>query len=288
MASLPTTIVAAPRARRRASLSALRRRDQAHRQRRSLRRIRMGPWATRETHSHRRSRTLSLQAPLCARPGACPRAGRMHVRARLPREARSRQVRRRDTHLPHREGDASRGNSDLAQHDERPGLARRRCLHAPLAGCSLTRCALDPHVQADETSFRTQTRSGDPSSGPSSPSSTRSTSSARRAAAKHGKKVLGGTTGSLTVDGYTGYNIVTEVEVARSNRLLVPRATLSLRRAPHAPPRRDKGSTSSSSSSWSSGRQCSGNIVGTAEHLALRQRRSAPTLARLRARGSTR
>ena len=71
---------------------------------------------------------------------------------------------------------------------------------------------VDPHVQADETSFRTQVR-------PErsfvwtflSQLHTVYVYSASRSGDTP-KEVLGGTTGTLTVDGYTGYNNVTDVD----------------------------------------------------------------------------
>ncbi len=89
-------------------------------------------------------------------------------------------------------------------------LAGTLCV--PLWEAALRELRVDPHVQADETSFRTQIRpersfvwtflSKEHTLYLYSPSRSGDTA----------KRVLEGTTGALTVDGYTGYNVVTDVE----------------------------------------------------------------------------
>lgn len=152
----------------------------------------------------------------------------------------------------------------------------------PLWQAARAEMRVDAHLQADETSFRTQTRIGrsfvwtflskvhtvyvfSPSRGGDT-----------------AKDVLGGTKGSLTIDGYTGYNVVTDVEGrdrtgcwSHARRYLfdaLPTASearegldiiLDLFMVERDAQRR--------------------NIVGTAEHLELRNKRCVPVLARLEA-----
>jgi transposase len=99
----------------------------------------------------------------------------------------------------------------------------------PLWNAALAEVRIDPHVQADETSFRTQVRpersfvwtflSEQHTVYVYSPSRSGDTP----------KTVLGGSTGTLTVDGYTGYNNVTDVDGRERCRVLEPRAPQALR-----------------------------------------------------------
>lgn len=89
-------------------------------------------------------------------------------------------------------------------------VAAKTC--QPLWQAALDEVRVDPHVQADETSFRVQSRlercfvwtflSGTHTVYVFSPSRSGDTP----------KQILGGTTGTLTIDGYTGYNAVTDVD----------------------------------------------------------------------------
>jgi transposase len=151
---------------------------------------------------------------------------------------------------------------------------------APLWSAMLVEVRTDPHVQADETSFRTQvrpersfvwtflsqhhtvyvfapTRGGDTA-----------------------KEVLGGTTGSLTVDGHTGYNVVTDVDGRERTGCWSHARRYLFEALPTAPEARagldiilDLFMVERSAKNR--------NIVGTAGHLALRRRRSTEILGRM-------
>lgn len=152
----------------------------------------------------------------------------------------------------------------------------------PLWQAALAEVRLDPHLQADETSFRTQvrkercfvwtflsslftvyvfspTRSGDTP-----------------------KQVLGGTSGALVVDGYTGYNHVTDVD-GRDRSGCWCHARRYLFDALGTAPEAREGLDFILDLFMVERKAKSGNIIGMPEHLALRQRRSKLILARLRA-----
>ncbi|MCC6528623.1 MAG: IS66 family transposase, partial [Polyangiaceae bacterium] len=89
-------------------------------------------------------------------------------------------------------------------------LAGKLCM--PLWKAALEEVRLDEHVQADETSFRTQ---GNPARSYVWTFLSKLHTVYVFAPSRSGETanmVLGGTTGRLTVDGHTGYNAVTEVE----------------------------------------------------------------------------
>lgn len=140
----------------------------------------------------------------------------------------------------------------------------------------------DAHVQADETSCRTQTRSArcfvwtflsrlhtayvfSPSRSGDTP-----------------KEILGGTTGSLTIDGYTGYNVVTDLEGRERTGCWSHARRYLFDALPTAPEARDGLDIILELFMIERDAKCM-NIVGTRDHLALRRKRSAPVLARLRA-----
>jgi transposase len=151
----------------------------------------------------------------------------------------------------------------------------------PLWQCAHDEVRNDPYVQADETSFRLQTRrervfvwtflSKLCTVYVFSP--TRSGNTA--------KDVLGGTKGVLTIDGYTGYNVVTDVEGRdRTGCMSHARRHLfdALAKVPEA---RDGLDIILELFMIERAAQTMG-IVGTAEHLALRKNESAPVIERLR------
>jgi transposase len=153
---------------------------------------------------------------------------------------------------------------------------------APLWQCARDEMRIDPHVQADETSVRTQTsttrafvwtflskvhtvyvfspsRSGDTA-----------------------KDVLGGTTGALTIDGYTGYNVVTDVEGRDRTGCWCHARRYLFDALPTAPEAREGLDMILDLFMVEREATCQ-NIVGTPEHLALRNGRSTLILAALAA-----
>jgi transposase len=151
----------------------------------------------------------------------------------------------------------------------------------PLWQCAHDLVRVDPNVQADETSFRLQTRIGRVfiwtflsqlcTVYVFSPSRSGDTA----------KAVLGGTTGSLTIDGYTGYNVVTDVD-GRERTGCWSHARRHLFDALSSAPEARDGLDIILDLFMVEREAQALNIVGTAEHLALRQTKSAPVLERLR------
>lgn len=150
----------------------------------------------------------------------------------------------------------------------------------PLWNAALAETRGDPHVQADETSFRTQIR-------PErsfiwtflSELSTVYVYSPSRSGDTP-KAVLGGTTGSLTVDGYTGYNNVTEVE-GRERTGCWSHARRNLFEAMPAAPEAREALDIILDLFMVERTARNRDIVGTPAHLALRRRRSTKALERL-------
>lgn len=153
---------------------------------------------------------------------------------------------------------------------------------APLHAAALAEMRADPHVQADETSFRTQVRPEksflwtflselhtvyvySPSRSGDTP-----------------QTVLGGTTGWLTVDGYTGYNNVTDVD-GRGRGGCWSHARRHLFEAMPSAPEAREGLDILIDLFLVERTAQNRGIVGTPAHLELRQRRSTEVLTRLRA-----
>jgi transposase len=157
-------------------------------------------------------------------------------------------------------------------------LAAEVC--TPLWKVALAEMRIDPHVQADETSFRTQIRpersfvwtflSEQYTVYVYSPSRSGDTA----------KKVLGGTTGSLTVDGYTGYNIVTDVE-GRERTGCWSHVRRKLFEAMAVAPEARAALDIILDLFLVERKAKSRGIVGTPEHLHLRTSRSSDALGRL-------
>ncbi len=152
----------------------------------------------------------------------------------------------------------------------------------PLWDVALGYMRCDPHVQADETSMRLQTRrerafvwtflSPDYIVYVFSPSRSGDTP----------KDILGGTKGSLTVDGYTGYNIVTDVD-GRDRTGCWSHARRHLFDAlPRAPEAR-RGLDIILELFMIERAAAAQDILGTKAHLAMRKTKSAKVIARLRA-----
>jgi transposase len=151
----------------------------------------------------------------------------------------------------------------------------------PLHTLALGEMRCDPHVQADETSFRLQTSAARPfvwtflSSAVTvyvfSPSRSGDTA----------KEVLGGTTGSLTIDGFTGYNVVTDVD-GRDRTGCWSHARRYLFDALATAPEARQGLDIILELFMVERKAKSMNIVGAPAHHELRQRRSADILERIR------
>lgn len=149
-----------------------------------------------------------------------------------------------------------------------------------LRNAALAEMRIDPHVQADETSFRTQIRPEksfvwtflselytvyvySPSRSGDTPN-----------------KVLGGTTGSLTVDGYTGYNQVTDVD-GRERTGCFSHVRRKLFDAIPTAPEARSGLDIILDLFMIERIAKKRGIVGTPAHLELRRRRSTKVLGRL-------
>jgi transposase len=151
----------------------------------------------------------------------------------------------------------------------------------PLWQCAHDLMRADPHVQADETSFRMQTRVGRVfvwtflsklcTVYVFSPSRSGDTA----------KDVLGGTRGSLTIDGYTGYNVVTDVD-GRERTGCWSHARRHLFDALASAPEAREGLDIILDLFMIERTAQTLNIVGTAEHLSLRKTESTLVLERLR------
>lgn len=152
----------------------------------------------------------------------------------------------------------------------------------PLHSLALAEMRIDPHLQADETSFRLQTRSARPFVWTFlSPALTVYVFSESRSG-DTAKNVLGGTTGSLTIDGYTGYNVVTDVD-GRDRTGCWSHARRYLFDALATAPEAREGLDIILDLFMVERKAKSMNIVGTLAHHELRQRRSAEILERIRA-----
>lgn len=151
---------------------------------------------------------------------------------------------------------------------------------APLWKVALGYMRCDPHVQADETSMRLQTRmerafvwtflSKEYTVYVFSPSRSGDTP----------KDVLGGTKGSLTVDGYTGYNIVTDVD-GRDRTGCWSHARRHLFDALATAPEARRGLDIILDLFMIERSAHNQNIVGSRAHLVLRKKKSAKVIARL-------
>jgi len=141
---------------------------------------------------------------------------------------------------------------------------------------------VEPHLQADETSFRVQTRIGRSFVWTFlSKLHTVYVFSASRSGDTP-MDVLGGTTGSLTIDGYTGYNVVTDVD-GRDRSGCWSHARRYLFDALATAPEARQGLDIILDLFLVERKAKCKNILGTPMHLDLRRRRSAPALDRLRA-----
>ena len=151
---------------------------------------------------------------------------------------------------------------------------------APLIEVALAELRVDPHLQADETSVRLQRRRErafvwtfisklytvyvfSPSRSGDTP-----------------KNLLEDTTGTLTVDGYTGYNTVTDVN-GRDRTGCWSHARRHLFDALPSAPEAREGLDIILELFMIEREAQQGDIVGTTKHLRLRRARSRPVLKRL-------
>ena len=151
----------------------------------------------------------------------------------------------------------------------------------PLWEAALAEVRLDPHVQADETSFRTQQRKARSFVWTflSKEHTVYVFSSSRSGDTP--KNLLGGTTGSLTVDGHTGYNVVTDVN-GRERSGCWCHARRHLFDALASAPEARRGLDIILELFLVEREAQHKKIIGTHEHLALRQAKSSRVLRRLR------
>jgi len=153
---------------------------------------------------------------------------------------------------------------------------------APLWRAARDEMRKDAHVQADETSCRTQTRAGRSFVWTFlSPELTVYIFSDSRSGDTP-KDILGGTTGWLTIDGYTGYNVVTDVEGRDRTGCWSHARRYLFDALPSAPEAREGLDIILDLFMIERAAQQRGT-VGTDEHLVLRRRSSTPVLERLRA-----
>lgn len=151
----------------------------------------------------------------------------------------------------------------------------------PLWEAALAEVRADPHVQADETSCRTQTRKKRSFVWTflSKVHTVYVFSSSRSGDTPN--NLLGGTKGNLTVDGHTGYNVVTDVDGRDRSGCWCHARRYLFDALPGAPEARH-GLDIILELFLVEREAQRKQIVGTAEHLALRRKKSAPVLERLR------
>ena len=150
----------------------------------------------------------------------------------------------------------------------------------PLWRAALAEVRVDSHVQADETSVRTQARKERSFVWTFlSPVHTVYVFSASRSGDTP-KVVLGGTRGALTIDGYTGYNVVTDVD-GRERAGCWSHARRHVFDALATAPEAREGLDIILDLFMVEREAANANISGTAAHLELRRTRSAPILNRL-------
>jgi transposase len=151
----------------------------------------------------------------------------------------------------------------------------------PLHALALAELRVDPPLQADETSFRLQTRSARPFVWTFLSSALTVYVFSESRSGDTAKTVLGGTTGSLTIDGFTGYNVVTDVD-GRERTGCWSHARRYLFDALATAPEAREGLDIILDLFMVERKAKSMNIVGTPAHHELRQRRSTAILERIR------
>ena len=152
----------------------------------------------------------------------------------------------------------------------------------PLWQCAHDVMRSDPHVQADETSFRMQTRAGRVFVWTflSKLCTVYVFSSSR--SGETAKDVLSGTTGALTIDGYTGYNVVTDVDGRERTGCWSHARRYLFDALPSAPEAR-QGLDIILDLFMIEREAQALKIIGTADHLELRKNESTRVLDRFRA-----
>lgn len=152
---------------------------------------------------------------------------------------------------------------------------------APLHAVLLDEMRIDPHLQADETSFRLQTSTARPFVWTFLSSALTVYVFSTSRSGDTAKNVLGGTTGSLTIDGFTGYNVVTDVD-GRERTGCWSHARRYLFDALVTAPEARAGLDFILELFMVERKARSMNVVGTRAHHQLRRRRSAEVLERIR------
>ena len=150
----------------------------------------------------------------------------------------------------------------------------------PLWRAALAEVRIDAHVQADETSVRTQTRKERCFVWTFLSSIYTVYVFSESRSGDTPKIVLGGTRGALTIDGYTGYNVVTAVE-GRERAGCWSHARRHVFDALATAPEAREGLDIILDLFMVERFAANANIVGTDAHLELRRARSAPILDRL-------
>lgn len=146
----------------------------------------------------------------------------------------------------------------------------------------LAEVRIDPHVQADETSFRTQTRKERSFVWTFLSKTHTAYVFAPDRSGGTPKELLSGTVGTLTVDGYTGYNDVTDVDGRERTGCWSHARRYLFDALPTAPEARD-GLDIVLELFMIEREVVARGIVGTIEHLETRKRLSAPVTERFRA-----
>jgi len=154
---------------------------------------------------------------------------------------------------------------------------------APLREVQLGEVRDDPHVQADETSFRTQARAPERSFVWTFLSKQHTVYEfAGSRSGETPEKILGGSKGSLTADGHTGYNVVTDVE-GRTRSGCWSHARRKIYEAmPTAIEEAREGLDLILELFMIEREAKERGIVGTDKHLRLRRRKSAPVIEQIR------
>ena len=150
----------------------------------------------------------------------------------------------------------------------------------PLHPLLISEMRSDPNVQADETSFRLQTTRVRPFVWTFLSSNVTVYVFSEDRSGDTAKEILGGTTGSLTIDGFTGYNVVTDVDGRERTGCWSHARRYLFDALPTAPEARE-GLDIILELFMVERKAASMNIVGTEAHHDLRQRRSKPILDRI-------
>ena len=159
-------------------------------------------------------------------------------------------------------------------------LAAEVC--APLWRVMLAQIRADEHVQADETSFRTQTRKERAFVWTFLSKVHTAYIFAPNRSGDTPNKLLGGTSGAITIDGFTGYNTVTKVGGRERSGCFSHARRYLFDALPYTPEARD-GLDIILDLFMMERAVAERGIVGTLEHLEVRKALGTPIVDRLRA-----